>query len=38
MPSAEIQALVEPLVLELKRKQHVGDKDIALKVAHVLMR
>ncbi|OBA22531.1 IF-2B-domain-containing protein [Metschnikowia bicuspidata var. bicuspidata NRRL YB-4993] len=41
MPSAltlDVQALVDPLVLELKRKQHTGDKDVALKVAHVLMR
>ncbi|GEQ69526.1 hypothetical protein JCM33374_g3198 [Metschnikowia sp. JCM 33374] len=41
MPSvltSEIQAVVDPLVLELKRKQLGDAKDTALRVAHVLMR
>lgn len=35
---SEIVGLIDPLVMELKRRQLKGDKDVALRVAHVLMR
>lgn len=34
----DIRAIIEPLVAQLKRRQLVGDKHVALEVAHLLMR
>lgn len=34
----DILAILDPLVFQLKRKQLVGDKKVALEVAHLLMR
>lgn len=36
--SHELQAIIDPLLSQLKRRQLTGDKEMALSVAHVLMR